>query len=103
MYLTNKPLLLICLLSLLTGILWLGARDFSTRGEGREALAVQSVYDGNWILPRGYGGAVASKPPLLYWTGALISLATGGVTPLSARLPSALAALGFALGFFFFL
>lgn len=100
---TNRPVLLILLLVALTSLLWLSERDFSSRGEGREVLAAQSVLDGNWILPRGYGGIVASKPPLLHWCIALFSLPEGRVTPFTARFPSTLSSCLFLIAFFLFL
>ncbi len=100
---TNRPVPLICLLVALTGLLWLSERDFSSRGEGREVLAAQSVLDGNVILPRGYGGIAASKPPLLHWCIALFSLPHGKVTPFTARFPSALSSCIFLITFYLFL
>jgi len=71
---------------------------FYTKGEPREAVAVQLLRqeDGkNWILPRrpsGRGLEVASKPPLFHWLAFLASLPQGKVTEFTARLPSALLA-----------
>lgn len=73
---------------------WLAKRDFSTRGEPREALVIQDMVEtGNWVLPAGYGGVVPSKPPLMHWAAGAISLVVGKVTELTARWPSALAAI----------
>ncbi len=71
---------------------------FYTKGEPREAVAVQLLWQGdgkNWILPRrpsGHGLEVASKPPLFHWLAFLASLPHGRVTEFAARLPSALLA-----------
>ncbi len=89
-------LLCLCSVLILPGI---ANRDFSTRGEPREALVAQSMLTkGEVVLGSGYGGDVPSKPPLLHWLGVLSSLPMGEVTATSARLPSAVAAI-FALIF----
>jgi len=103
MPITQRPILLIFLIVLCTQLLWLDERDIDSRGEAREVLAAQSVLDGNWILPRGYGGVVASKPPLLHWLVASVASVTGTMDGLSVRLPSMLASLLFLIFFFFFL
>ncbi|NMC62880.1 MAG: hypothetical protein GYA55_06885 [SAR324 cluster bacterium] len=103
MPITQRPILLVFLIVLCTQLLWLGERDIDSRGEAREVLVAQSVIDGNWILPRGYGGVVASKPPLLHWFVAGISGITGSIDGFSVRLPSMLASLLFLIFFFFFL
>jgi 4-amino-4-deoxy-L-arabinose transferase-like glycosyltransferase len=61
-----------------------------TRGEAREAMVVRSVTRGDWILPR-REGRVPSKPPLFHWIAAVPARAFG-VSDVSLRLPSALAA-----------
>ncbi len=82
----------------------LGAKEFYSRGEPREALVAQSILRGDSpILPKGYSDAVPSKPPTMHWLIALFSLTRDKVTPLTSRLPTALAAIVFALGFFLFL
>lgn len=82
-------LVVLCVFLVVPGIL---ARDFSTRGEAREALVTQSMtITGLRALGEGYGGAVPSKPPLLHWTGALFSKLTGGVTEATVRAPSVVA------------
>ncbi len=68
------------------------ATPFFTKGEPREALVVRRmVENGEWILPRrasGEGLAIASKPPLFHWLGALVSVAAGRTTELTVRAPS---------------
>ena len=59
----------------------------------REILA-----SGDWLVPTIGGQPWLEKPPLLIWLVAGLSWATGGVTEWSARVPSAIAALGVALG-----
>lgn len=87
-------------LAFLLLIPWLGMKDFSTRGEAREALVAQAmVQTGNWILPSAYNGAIPSKPPLLHWLISLFSTPGGEVTEFTARLPSALGCLLFIVAF----
>lgn len=95
---------LLLILGFILFIPWLGDKRFYTRGEAREALAIQSVFDqGSWIVPSGYGGVVASKPPLLHWAASIASIPSGEVTELSARLPSAMASIIFIAAWFAFL
>lgn len=69
----------------------LGLKQFFTRGEAREALVMQDIFErGNWVLAHGYGGAVPSKPPFMHWIAAVLSWPIGGVSEYTARLPSAL-------------
>jgi 4-amino-4-deoxy-L-arabinose transferase-like glycosyltransferase len=56
--------------------------------------AREMVADGEWAVPHVNGKVTADKPPLFFWLIALFSLPLGTVTSLTARLPSALAALG---------
>lgn len=79
---------------------WLGSYDFFTRGEAREALVVSDILlSGEWIAPRGYGGAVASKPPLFHWLAALIATCGLGLSELAVRLPSAIFSAAACLAF----
>lgn len=77
-------------------ILWdlgghdLWAPDEPYFGEG----AREMVVDDEWLVPHVNGVVTTDKPPLFFWTIALLSLPGGEVTPWTARLPSALAALG---------
>ena len=68
--------------------LW--APDEPYFGEG----AREMVVDGEWLVPHVNGVVTTDKPPLFFWTIAALSLPGGEVTPWTARLPSALAALG---------
>lgn len=67
--------------------LW--APDEPYFGEG----AREMVVDGEWMVPHVNGVVTTDKPPLFFWTIAVLSLPGGAVTPWTARLPSALAAL----------
>ena len=68
--------------------LW--APDEPYFGEG----AREMVADGEWLVPHVNGVVTTDKPPLFFWSIAAFSLPGGDVTPWTARLPSALAALG---------
>ena len=73
----------------------LGARDLWAPDEPYFAEgAREMVVDGEWLVPHVNGVVTTDKPPLFFWTIAVLSLAAGAVTPWTARLPSALAALG---------
>ena len=64
------------------------------RNEGlRALLAAEALADGAWIVPRLYGEPHLAKPPGMGVAIALCSWPAGGVTPLTARLPSVLAGL----------
>ena len=56
--------------------------------------AREMVADGEWAVPHVNGEVTSDKPPLFFWLIALVSLPLGTVTEWTARLPSALAALG---------
>ncbi len=56
--------------------------------------AREMVADGRWAVPHVNGVVTTDKPPLFFWLIALVSLPLGTVTSWTARLPSALAALG---------
>jgi len=66
--------------------LW--APDEPYFGEG----AREMIADGQWLVPHVNGVITTDKPPLFFWLIALFSLPFGHVTSLTARLPSALAA-----------
>lgn len=59
--------------------------------------AREMVADGEWWVPHVNGVVTTDKPPLFFWTIAVLSLPLDRVTPWTARLPSALAALGVLL------
>lgn len=71
--------------------LW--APDEPYFGEG----AREMVVDGEWLVPHVNGKVTTDKPPLFFWTIAVLSLPGGEVTAWTARLPSVLAALGVLL------
>jgi 4-amino-4-deoxy-L-arabinose transferase-like glycosyltransferase len=65
----------------------------------RAIIGQQMLESGNWIVPRLYGEPLFTKPPGMYIAIALCSLPVGRVTDFTARLPSALAATGCVLLF----
>ena len=67
--------------------LW--APDEPFFGEG----AREMVVDGHWLVTHINGKVNTHKPPFFFWLIALLSLPLGRITSLTARLPSALAAL----------
>jgi 4-amino-4-deoxy-L-arabinose transferase-like glycosyltransferase len=86
------PLLMITTIALY--LVNLGGYPLYTKGEPREAVTIYDiVHGGGWILPARAGVEIPSKPLLMHWLAALVSLVTG-VTEFSVRLPTA--ALGIA-------
>ncbi len=77
---------------------------FFTRGEGREGLVVQDMFEQhNLILPLRNGADIPSKPPLFHWAGYAFSSAGPGSKPeFFIRLPSALASAAAIAAFFYF-
>ena len=76
----------------------LGDIPFHTKGEPREAIAVQDLLaSGRIVLPLRNGYEMPRKPPLFYWLGAAVSAVSGGVDERSVRLPSALQSCAAAL------
>src|SRR5262249_12426809 len=78
----------------------LGRAPFYHLVEGDQALVVQAIYEGDWIVPTLNADTLPSKPPLFNWIGALASFVAGGVSEATVRFPSAAAsALGLAIVF----
>jgi 4-amino-4-deoxy-L-arabinose transferase-like glycosyltransferase len=72
----------------------LGGYPFYTKGEPREAVTVfDIVHGGGVILPLRGGVELPSKPLLMHWVAALVSLAAGRVNEWTVRLPSAVFAI----------
>src|SRR5919108_1561699 len=66
--------------------------------EARYALVAREMLEaGRWILPHLGGEVYPDKPPLLFWSIALISALGSGVSEWTARLPTALAAVAICL------
>lgn len=69
----------------------LGDIPFHTKGEPREAVAVQDlVHSGRYVLPLRNGYEMPRKPPLFYWLGGVAAGFTGSLDEGTIRLPSAL-------------
>ena len=72
----------------------LGGYPLYTKGETREAVTVfDIVHGGGIVLPMRAGVEVPSKPLMMHWLAALVSLAAGQVNEWTVRLPSAVCAL----------
>ncbi|HEY6420561.1 MAG TPA: glycosyltransferase family 39 protein [Candidatus Binataceae bacterium] len=72
----------------------LGGYPLYTKGEPREAVTIFNiVHGGGLILPQRAGVEIPSKPLLMHWMAALASIALGGVTEFTVRLPSAMLAI----------
>ena len=68
----------------------LGGAPLYTKGEPREAVTVfDIVHGGGVILPMRAGVEIPSKPLLMHWLAAVVSLIAGGVSAWTVRLPSA--------------
>src|SRR6266436_3913981 len=81
-------------IGLLLFIVNLGGYPLYTKGEPREAVTIfDIVHGGGVILPLRAGVEIPSKPLLMHWLAALVSLLAGGVTEWTVRLPSALFAI----------
>ena len=90
---TTRRLLLALAVALFLWNVWgydLWAPDEPYFGEG----AREMVADGRWVVPHVNGVVSTDKPPLFFWLIAVFSLPFQDVSPLTARLPSVLAALG---------
>jgi len=90
----DKSLLHVVLLIALCGVLYfpyLGSTPFYDKGEPREALAVQDIFQrGEWLVPLKRSTDVPSKPPLFHWSAALVSRIAGELNEVTIRFPSAL-------------
>jgi 4-amino-4-deoxy-L-arabinose transferase-like glycosyltransferase len=81
---------LLCAYGALLFIVNLGGYPFYTKGEPREAVTVfDIVHGGGIILPMRAGVEIPSKPLMMHWLAALVSLAAGQVNEWTVRLPSA--------------
>lgn len=69
----------------------LDAIPFHSKGEPREAIAVQDVVRGErWVLPLRNAYEMPRKPPLFYWLGGGAAALSGDLDEGTVRLPSAL-------------
>jgi len=91
----RRDLLILALLGALLFLPGLGWRDLWNPDEARYAeVAREMRLLGQWAVPHLNGEVYTQKPPLLFWTIAAFGALTGGVDETSARLPSALSAIG---------
>jgi 4-amino-4-deoxy-L-arabinose transferase-like glycosyltransferase len=85
-------------IAIVGGLLFLlnaGGYPLYTKGEPREAVTVLDIVNGSGvILPMRAGVEVPSKPLLMHWLAALVSVLAGGVSEWTVRMPSALGAIG---------
>ena len=99
---TRGNLALLLIISFLLFFTNINGWDLWNPDEPRYAQVAREMRDtGEWILPHLNSDTYPDKPPLFFWLIALFSFVTGGVTEISARLPSALAAAGCILLTFF--
>jgi 4-amino-4-deoxy-L-arabinose transferase-like glycosyltransferase len=86
------------ILALLGGLLYLpalGLRDVWNPDEARYAEVAREMRQlGHWAVPYLNGQIYSQKPPLFFWSIAAAGELTRGVDETSARLPSALSAIG---------
>jgi 4-amino-4-deoxy-L-arabinose transferase-like glycosyltransferase len=86
----------LCLLALGPG---LGSESRLSYHEGFVAQGAREILaSGDWSAPTIGGRPWLEKPPLPFWTAAVAGAIAGDVSPMAARLPSALAATALALG-----
>lgn len=92
----RRDLLILAALALFVFLPGLGNRSLWNPDEPRYAeVAREMKVSGEWFVPHLNGRIYAQKPPLLMWSMNAASLLTGGeLDEWSARLPSALAAVG---------
>lgn len=91
----KRDLALLALLGALLFLPGLGRRDLWNPDEARYAEVAREMRgESSWAIPRLNGEVYTQKPPLLFWLIIASSFLTGGVGEVSARLPSALAAIG---------
>lgn len=89
---TAHFVLLLAALALFAAFFELGRGDVVEDNEGqRAAPPAEMVRSGNYIIPTVNGKDYLSKPPLLYWAIAGVYKLTGAISPLTARIPTALA------------
>ena len=93
----SRPILALPSLTIFVAILYflnLGSYPLYTKGEPREAVTILDIVGGGGvILPMRAGIEIPSKPLLMHWIAAIISIAAGGVNKLTVRFPSALFAI----------
>jgi 4-amino-4-deoxy-L-arabinose transferase-like glycosyltransferase len=91
----GRDLLILALLGALLYLPALGLRDVWNPDEARYAEVAREMRQlGHWAVPHLNGQVYSQKPPLFFWAIAAAGELTRGVDETSARLPSALSAIG---------
>ena len=91
-FLSSPPLAIPIILAIgvMLFLVNLGGAPLYTKGEPREAVTIfDIVHGGGVILPMRAGVEIPSKPLLMHWLAAIVSLIAGGVSAWTVRLPSA--------------
>ena len=94
-YVQNENWIMVCFIIASGLVLFfnLWARSLENHDYLRYAeIAREMIRSGEWVVPHYNGEVYIDKPPLLFWLIAIPSWVYGSVTPLIARLPSALSA-----------
>jgi 4-amino-4-deoxy-L-arabinose transferase-like glycosyltransferase len=90
-FVERHQLLLLGLLAFLIYVPFLGLRDFWYPDEPDSAEVCLAMFrSGDWIAPRRIGFIWVDYPPMIYWTGTIVSHLLGGMSEFALRLPSAL-------------
>jgi 4-amino-4-deoxy-L-arabinose transferase-like glycosyltransferase len=101
-----QPIIAIPLLTIFGALIFLvnlGGYPFYTKGEPREAVTVLAMATGGGvILPMRAGIELPSKPLLMHWVAALLSMLLGGVSEWTVRMPSALFGLAGVLACYYY-
>ncbi len=85
---------LLCTYGALLFLVNLGGFPLYTKGETREAVTILDLLNGGGvILPMRAGVEIPSKPLMMHWLAALISLAAGRANEWTVRSPSAFCAI----------
>lgn len=81
----------------------LGRMDIADINEAQRATpAMEMLRSGDWVIPTINGSTYLAKPPLLYWLIAGVYSLTGTLSPLTARVPTALCGVGLVLALYGF-
>jgi len=101
-----QPLFAVPSLTIFSALMFfvnLGGYPFYTKGEPREAVTILDIASGGGIiLPMRAGVELPSKPLLMHWIAAALSMLSGGVNELTVRLPSALFAVAGVLACYYY-
>ena len=87
----QKPvssIILICIISILP---WMLHPVYTTEEIKHVELSNSILVSGDWVLPKAPTGEIFSRPPMVHWLMALVSLPQGSLSVFTTRLPSILA------------